>query len=58
MKKIGFIIRTLNEERWIGHNLQSIIDSCGGKYEPSIVIIDPDQAIDFELLLGYWEKYD
>ena len=36
-KKISVIIRTKNEERWIGHCIQSIIDYLN---KPEIIIID------------------
>lgn len=35
--KITFIIRTKNEERWVGHAIQSILDRV---YRPEILIID------------------
>ena len=39
MKKedVSVIIRTRNEERWIGHCIQSILDEI---YKPEIIIID------------------
>ena len=35
--KINFIIRTKNEERWVGHAIQSVLDRV---YRPEILIID------------------
>ena len=35
--KITFIIRTKNEERWVGHAIQSVLDRV---YRPEILIID------------------
>ena len=35
--KISVIIRTRNEERWIGHVIQSVIDSLD---KPEIIIVD------------------
>ncbi len=35
--KITFIIRTKNEERWVGHAIQSILDRV---YRPEILIVD------------------
>lgn len=37
MKKISVIIRVKNEERWIGHTIQSILDNLT---KPQIIIID------------------
>ena len=34
---ISVIIRTKNEERWIGHAIQSVLDNI---YKPEIIIID------------------
>ena len=44
--KVSVISRTRNEERWIGHSIQSVID-CLDK--PEIIIIDnnsTDKTID------------
>ena len=35
--KITFIIRTKNEERWVGHAIQSVLDKV---YRPEILIVD------------------
>ena len=35
--KISVIIRSKNEERWIGHAIQSVIDNF---YKPEIIIVD------------------
>ena len=35
--KITFIIRTKNEERWIGHAIQSVLDRV---YRTEILIVD------------------
>lgn len=35
--KITFIIRTKNEERWVGHAIQSVLDRV---YRPEILIVD------------------
>ena len=37
MEKISVIIRVKNEERWIGHTIQSILDNIS---RPQIIIID------------------
>ena len=37
MSDVSVIIRTKNEERWIGHSIQSILDKI---YKPEIIIID------------------
>ena len=36
-KKISVVIRTKNEERWIGHCIQSVIEFL---YKPEIIIVD------------------
>ena len=36
-KKISVIIRTKNEERWIGHCIQSVLEMM---YKPEIIIVD------------------
>jgi glycosyltransferase involved in cell wall biosynthesis len=44
--RVGFIVRCLNEERWIGHCLQSIADLgiCG--IEPTVLVIDNESDDD------------
>ena len=39
MKKadVSVIIRSRNEERWIGHCIQSVLDNI---YKPEIIIVD------------------
>ena len=44
--KISVVIRTRNEERWIGHVIQSVIDHLD---KPEIIIVDnnsTDQTLD------------
>ena len=36
-KKVSIIIRTKNEERWIGYAVQSVLDHL---YKPEIIIVD------------------
>ena len=36
-KKVSIIIRTKNEERWIGHTIQSLLDHLD---KPEIIIVD------------------
>jgi len=40
---ISFIIRTKNEERWVGHCIQSILNNFGRK-DSDIIIIDNDST--------------
>ena len=40
MNDLSFVIRSRNEERWIGHAIQSVIDFCGEMTE--IIIVDND----------------
>ena len=35
--EVSVIIRTKNEERWIGHTIQSVIDKL---HRPEIIIVD------------------
>ncbi len=35
--KISVVIRTKNEERWIGHSIQSVLDQLS---KPEIIIVD------------------
>ena len=39
--KISVIIRTKNEERFIGHAIQSILDQI---HKPEIIILDNDSS--------------
>lgn len=51
--KVTFIIRTRNEEKWIGYALQSILDRV---YKPEILIIDnnsTDKTIDIVKYFSY-----
>ena len=44
--KVSVVIRTRNEERWIGHVIQSVIDHLN---KPEIIIVDnnsTDQTLD------------
>ena len=41
---LSFIVRTYNEERWVGHCIQSIMDNVSGKYE--IVVVDNESTDD------------
>ena len=43
MIKVGFIVRCLNEERWIGHCLQSI-KNISNLIEPSVLVIDNESS--------------
>ena len=36
-KNVSVIIRTKNEERWIGHAIQSVLDNI---HKPEIIIVD------------------
>ena len=38
---LSVILRTRNEEKWIGHAIQSILDNI---YKPEIIIIDNARA--------------
>ena len=40
---VSFIVRTKNEERWIGHCIQSIINNFG-REESDIIIIDNESS--------------
>jgi glycosyltransferase involved in cell wall biosynthesis len=44
--RIGFIVRCLNEERWIGHCLQSIVDLQDHGIDPTILVIDNESSDD------------
>ena len=35
--EVSVVIRTKNEERWIGHTIQSVIDKL---YKPEIIVVD------------------
>ena len=51
--KVSVIIRTKNEERWVGHTIQSIIDVIK---KPEIIIIDnksTDKTLD---IVKYFEQ--
>ena len=56
--KISVIIRNRNEERWIGHAIQSILDRL---YKPEIIIIDnksTDKTLDIVKKYGMITKVD
>ena len=36
---VSVIIRTKNEERWVGHTIQSVLDFI---FRPEIIIVDND----------------
>ena len=39
--EVSVVIRTKNEERWIGHTIQSVIDKL---YKPEIIIVDDNST--------------
>ena len=41
LSQFSVIIRTKNEERWIGHAIQSVLDNL---YKPEIIIIDNNSS--------------
>ena len=49
--KVTFIIRTKNEERWIGYAIQSIIDKV---YKPEIIIVDNGSTDNTLLIAKYF----
>ena len=49
--KVTVIIRTRNEERWVGHAIQSILDLI---YKPEIIIIDNNSTDETLNIVGYF----
>ena len=39
--EVSVVIRTKNEERWIGHTIQSVTDKL---YKPEIIIVDDNST--------------
>ena len=50
--KISFLIRTRNEERWIGHAIQSILDRV---FRPEILIVDNKSTDDTLRIVKYFQ---
>jgi len=50
--KISFLIRTRNEERWIGHAIQSVLDRV---YRPEILIVDNNSTDNTLRIVKYFQ---
>ena len=50
--EISFLIRTRNEERWVGHAIQSILDRV---YRPEILIVDNKSTDDTLRIVKYFQ---
>lgn len=51
---ISFIVRSRDEESWIGHTIQSIIDTCGSDTE--IIIVDNESTDDTLEIVSLFAK--
>jgi rhamnosyltransferase len=51
--EITFIIRTRNEERWIGHAIQSVLDRV---YRPEILIVDNNSTDNTLHIVNYFKQ--
>ena len=60
MMSIGFLVRSLNEEQWIGHCLQSIINfEIKNKISAKIVVVDNESSDDtLKIVKMFKEKVD
>ena len=49
--KISVVIRTKNEERWIGHTIQSVLDQLS---RPEIIIVDDNSKDETRHIIGHF----
>jgi len=55
MSKVSTIIRCRNEERWIGHAIQSVVDFLGS---PEIIIVDDNSTDDSRRVISTFDYLD
>ena len=51
--KISVIIRSRNEDRWIGHAIQSVLDFI---YKPEIIIVDNNSTDETENIVRHFTQ--